>query len=145
MFTQYKFQKYLALALFDPEGWEPHSKNWRTTVTKKERGISYTNEFQAVARGAVKRPTAERIIADIFDPVIGKFCDIIVYGELEFLRYLPVQCKLKEPICLLHRYAHERGNSERKFRTQCMWCDDCQVDCASNTFIRSIVSRSLSN
>ena len=127
MLTHYEFQKYLALALIDPDGWGPHSENWRMCVTKKGRGTAYANEFQALERGVSKKPKAERINDATLDPVIGKLRNRIVFGGPDNLRHLPVQCDLKEPVCALHRYAHGRDNSEGKVRAQCMWCDDCQV------------------
>ena len=127
MLTHYEFQKYLALALIDPDGWGPHSENWRMCVTKKGRGTAYANEFQALERGGSKKAKAERINDATLDPVIGKLRNRIVYGGPDNLRHLPVQCELKEPLCALHRYAHGRDNSKGKVRAQCMLCDDCQV------------------
>ena len=60
MLTHYEFQKYLTLALIDPDRWGPQSENWRRTVTKKGRGTAYTNEYQPVTR-EVQKPKAESI------------------------------------------------------------------------------------
>ena len=95
MLTHYEFQKYLTLALIDPDGWGPHSENWRRTVTKKGRGTAYANEFQAVTRGVVQKPKIEQINDDTLDPVIGKLRNRIVYGGPDNLRHLPVPCELK--------------------------------------------------
>ena len=35
--THYEFQKYLTLALIDPDGQGPHIEHWKTTITKKCR------------------------------------------------------------------------------------------------------------
>lgn len=126
MLTHYEFQKYLALALIDPDGWGPHSENWRRTVVKKGRGTAYTNEYQPVAR-EVQKPKAERINETTLEPITGKLRNRIVYGGPNNIRHLPVVCDQKEPICALHRYAHGRDNNEGKMRAQCMWCDDCHV------------------
>ena len=126
MLTHYEFQKYLALALIDPDGWGPHSENWRRTVTKKGRGTAYTNEYQPVTR-EVQKPKAERINEKTLDPITGKLRNRIVYGGPDNLRHLPNVCDQKEPICALHRFAHGRDNNEGKVRAQCMWCDDCHV------------------
>ena len=80
MLTHYEFQKYLALTLIDPEGWGPHSENWRITVTKKGRVTAYTNEYQPVTR-EVQKPKAERINEKTLDPITGKLRNRIVYGD----------------------------------------------------------------
>ena len=126
MLTHYEFQNYLALALIDPDGWGPHSENWRRTVTKKGRGTAYTNEYQPVTR-EVKKPKAERINEKYIAPITGKLRNRIVYGGPDNLRPLPNICEHKETICALHIFAHGRDNNEGKVRAQFMWCDDCNV------------------
>ena len=50
MLTQYELQKYLALALINPDGWGPHIENWGRIVTKKGRVTAYINEYKPVTR-----------------------------------------------------------------------------------------------
>ena len=118
--THYEFQKYLSLALIDPDGWGPHSENWRRTVTKKGRGTAYTNEYQPVTL-EVQKPKAEHINEKTLDPITGKLRNRIVYGGPDNLRHLPNVCDQKEPICALHIFSHGRDNNEVKVRAQCMW------------------------
>ena len=48
LWTHFEFQKYLALALIDPDSWGPDSENWRRQLNKKGRGAAYSNEYQPI-------------------------------------------------------------------------------------------------
>ena len=68
----------------------------------------------------MKKTKTEYINDDTLDPVTCKLRNRIVYGGPDFLRHLPIQHELKEPVCDLHAHAHGRGTREGKVRTQYM-------------------------
>jgi len=126
MLTHYEFQKYLALALINPEGWIPHSENWRRKITKKGRGTGYSNKYHPIER-KVNNVKAVRINEDTLDPVTCKLRNRLCYCGLDNLRHIPVKCLQQEPLCDLHRFAFRRNDNKGKIRAQCMWCNDCHV------------------
>ena len=125
--THYEFQKYLALALINEEKWGPHSENWRKVLTKKGKGVAYSNEYQPMEKPNKDTIQATRINEQTLDPITGKLRNRLCYGGPHNLRHIPVKCSQREPLCALHRFAFGRENSSGKLRAQCMWCNDCNV------------------
>jgi hypothetical protein len=125
--THYEFQKYIALALIDEERWGPHSENWRKVLTKKGKGVAYSNEYQPMEKANKDKIQATRINEQTLDPITGKLRNRLCYGGQHNLRHIPVKCLQREPLCALHRFAFGRENTSGKLRAQCMWCNDCNV------------------
>ena len=70
---------------------------------------------------------ATQINEQTLDPITGKLRNRPCYGGQYNLRYIPVKCLQREPLCALHRFAFGRENTSGKLRAQCMWCNDCNA------------------
>ena len=86
--THYEFQKYIALALIDEQRWGPHSEKWRKVLTKKGKGVAYSNEYQPMEKANKDKIQATRINEQTLDPITGKLRNRLCYGGQHNLRLI---------------------------------------------------------